>query len=178
MTNKVKQDLTNFKVKISELSNYSSEENIENAISIIKQLSTYIFVNIKSANREKAYEELQILLNWINEQSFEEDNHAKMIILKENAVSSIELLLSDREDKTLADLKKKRNNNIFIVHGHKNEMKLAVSAVIKKLGLEPIILHELPDKNRTIIEKFEEEAEKASFAIVLISPDDEVDVEK
>jgi hypothetical protein len=64
------------------------------------------------------------------------------------------------------------NKKVFIVHGHDEEMKLAVARSLEKLELEPIILHEEPNKSRTIIEKFEDCSEDIPFAIVLLSPDD------
>ena len=67
---------------------------------------------------------------------------------------------------------KAKTNKIFIVHGHNNEMKLAVARTIEQLGLHPIILHEQPNKGRTIIEKFEKLSEDVGFAIVLLSAAD------
>jgi predicted nucleotide-binding protein len=64
------------------------------------------------------------------------------------------------------------SNRIFVVHGHDEEMKQAVARTIETLGLEPIILHEQPDRGRTIIEKFSDYASRSSFAVVLLSPDD------
>lgn len=64
------------------------------------------------------------------------------------------------------------NKKVFIVHGHDQEMKQTVARVLEKLDLEPIILHEQPNKGKTIIEKFESWSKDISFAIVLISPDD------
>ncbi len=61
---------------------------------------------------------------------------------------------------------------IFIVHGHNEVMKEAVARTISDVGLEPIILHEQPNKGRTIIEKFTAESSDVSFAIVLLSADD------
>jgi predicted nucleotide-binding protein len=61
--------------------------------------------------------------------------------------------------------------NVFIVHGHDNDMKVNVARTIEKLGLVPIILHEKPDKGRTIIEKIQDYSD-VGFAIVLLSPDD------
>jgi predicted nucleotide-binding protein len=43
---------------------------------------------------------------------------------------------------------------------------------LKKLGFEAIILHERPNKGRSVITKFREEAEGAGFAVVLMTPDD------
>jgi predicted nucleotide-binding protein len=40
------------------------------------------------------------------------------------------------------------------------------------LGLNPIVLHEQPNRGQTIIEKFEQNAAQAGFAVVLMSPDD------
>lgn len=65
----------------------------------------------------------------------------------------------------------KQNNNIFIVHGHNDEMKSSVARIIEKLSLNPIILHEQANKDRTIIEKFTDHSE-VGFSIVLLSADD------
>ncbi len=65
-----------------------------------------------------------------------------------------------------------KNKKVFIVHGHDQEIKQTVARVLEKLDLEPIILHEQPNKGKTIIEKFEDCSEGTQFAIVLLSPDD------
>ncbi len=61
--------------------------------------------------------------------------------------------------------------NIFLVHGHNEEMKQSVARTIEKLNLKPIILHERPNKGRTIIQKFIDHS-NVGFAIVLMSGDD------
>ncbi|VAX25953.1 hypothetical protein MNBD_NITROSPINAE04-1434 [hydrothermal vent metagenome] len=66
---------------------------------------------------------------------------------------------------------KSTSNKIFIVHGHNEEMKQSVARTIEQLDLEPIILHEQPNKGRTVIEKFEDYSD-VDFAVVLLSPDD------
>jgi predicted nucleotide-binding protein len=58
------------------------------------------------------------------------------------------------------------------VHGHDEAMKQAVARFISDLGLTPIVLHEQPNRGQTIIEKFEQNAAQAGFAVVLMSPDD------
>lgn len=50
-------------------------------------------------------------------------------------------------------------------------MKEAVARALTNLGLEPIILHEQPDKGSTVIEKFVDHSE-VGFAVVLLSGDD------
>lgn len=66
-----------------------------------------------------------------------------------------------------AELSKK----VFVVHGHDGEPKQAVARFLESLGFEPVILHEQPNGGRTIIEKFEKNAD-VGFAVVLLTPDD------
>jgi predicted nucleotide-binding protein len=72
-----------------------------------------------------------------------------------------------------SDLKDK--NQIFIVHGHNRELLYELNLLIEEFHLPPpLILEDKSGKGRTIIEKFEEEADKANFAFVLLTPDDMV----
>ena len=50
-------------------------------------------------------------------------------------------------------------------------MESSFARCLERLGLQAIILHEQPNRGRTIIEKFEDYA-KVSFAVVLLTPDD------
>jgi hypothetical protein len=59
----------------------------------------------------------------------------------------------------------------FIVHGHDEGSREAVARFLERLDIKPIILHEQPNKGRTLIEKFEGHGNVA-FAIVLLTPDD------
>lgn len=63
-------------------------------------------------------------------------------------------------------------NSVFLVHGHDEATKEKVARFLEKVGLEVIILHEKVNQGMTIIEKFEEYASQAGFAIVLFTPDD------
>ena len=67
----------------------------------------------------------------------------------------------------------KRSNQVFVVHGREEGSKQGVARYIEKLELEPVILDEQADQGRTIIAKFEEHARRVSFAVVLLTPDDE-----
>jgi predicted nucleotide-binding protein len=62
-------------------------------------------------------------------------------------------------------------DDVFIIHCHDEAAKESVARFIEKLDLNPIILHERPNKSRTIIEKFEDYS-NVGFAIVLLTPDD------
>ena len=61
---------------------------------------------------------------------------------------------------------------VFIVHGHDHPARDTIAKFVNNLGLTAIILDKEPDKGRTIIEKFEDLADEAGFAIVLLTPDD------
>ncbi|MDD9974636.1 MAG: nucleotide-binding protein [Candidatus Poribacteria bacterium] len=61
---------------------------------------------------------------------------------------------------------------VFIVHGHDHASRDTVANFVDNWGLTATILDKQPNKGRTIIEKFENCADEASFAIVLLTPDD------
>jgi predicted nucleotide-binding protein len=61
---------------------------------------------------------------------------------------------------------------VFVVHGHDAAPRAEVGRFIEKFGFEAIILHERPNKGRTLITKFREEADGVGFAVVLMTPDD------
>lgn len=63
--------------------------------------------------------------------------------------------------------------NIFIVHGHDLLLLKEIVSVLDRLCLNPIVLKNLDNRGRTIIEKFEEEVEKCDYVIVLLTGDDE-----
>jgi predicted nucleotide-binding protein len=62
--------------------------------------------------------------------------------------------------------------DVFVVHGHDDAAKSLVARYLQKLGLNPVILHEQPNKGRTLMEKLEQYSATA-FAVVLLTPDDE-----
>lgn len=64
-----------------------------------------------------------------------------------------------------------QNNKVFVVHGHNEAFKQSVARTLEKIGLSPIILHEQANQGRTVIEKFEKNAD-VGFAVVIVSADD------
>ena len=60
----------------------------------------------------------------------------------------------------------------FIVHGHDEGAREAVARFLERLGIKPIILHEQANQGRTVMEKIEAHGD-VSFAVVLLTPDDE-----
>jgi len=64
------------------------------------------------------------------------------------------------------------NKKVFVVYGHDEEARTQLDAMLRRWGLEPIILDQLPSKGQTIIEKLEDYTEDVGFAVVLATPDD------
>jgi predicted nucleotide-binding protein len=64
---------------------------------------------------------------------------------------------------------------VFIIHGHDNYLKLQTQLLLERAKVEYIVLHEVLDKGRTIIDKLIDEGGRASYAIALLSPDDMVE---
>ena len=62
-------------------------------------------------------------------------------------------------------------HKVFIVHGHRDSLTHQVARLVEKLGFEGIILSELPDRGRTVLQKFEDSSD-VSYAIVLMTADD------
>lgn len=63
-------------------------------------------------------------------------------------------------------------NKFFVIHGHNDQIKLEVTRFIEtETGKKAIILHEMPNKGKTIIEKFENYSD-VDFAIGLWTADD------
>ena len=65
-----------------------------------------------------------------------------------------------------------RDRSAFVVHGHDDAARESVARFLENIGFRAVILHEQPNKGRTIIEKVEAHAE-VGFAVVLLTPDDE-----
>lgn len=61
---------------------------------------------------------------------------------------------------------------LFLVHGQDEATKEKVARFLERLGVEVIVLQEKVNQGMTIVEKFEEYAGQAGFAVVLFTPDD------
>jgi len=104
--------------------------------------------------------------------NFINDLQAKLTVL-ESIIERLELFSIKKEVDNYGELgdEKIDNKSVFIVHGHDEESKQTVARIIEKLGLEAIILHEKPNKGRTLINKFQDYS-NVGFAIILLTPDD------
>lgn len=62
---------------------------------------------------------------------------------------------------------------VFIVHGRDSEALHDLRNLLLTLKVEPIILRDEDQSSLTLIEKFEQRASQADFAIILLTPDDQ-----
>ncbi|WP_338827671.1 TIR domain-containing protein [Neomoorella thermoacetica] len=65
------------------------------------------------------------------------------------------------------------NRSVFVVYGHDQVARTQLEAMLRRWGLEPLILDQLPSQGHTIIEKLETCAQNVNFGVVLATPDDE-----
>lgn len=67
------------------------------------------------------------------------------------------------------------NPTIFIVHGHDEALRDKIEMQLRRWisPVEIVILDQQASRGRTLVEKFEQHADTAAFAIVLATPDDE-----
>jgi len=63
--------------------------------------------------------------------------------------------------------------DVFIVHGHDDRMRLEIKRFVETLRLKAVVLQDAPDRGMTILEKLEHYVQKAKFAVILLSPDDD-----
>ena len=63
-------------------------------------------------------------------------------------------------------------NRVFVVHGQNNAARTAVVTFLESIGLFGIVLHEQASMGRHLLTKFIDEAELATFAVVLMTDDD------
>lgn len=88
--------------------------------------------------------------------------------LKEKILSDVGALTVDVAGSPAAG-----DKDVFIVHGHNDAARRQLSSIVSDLGLNPVVLVEENDLSYTIIEKFEYYARNASFAFILMTPDDQ-----
>ena len=64
------------------------------------------------------------------------------------------------------------NTKVFVVYGHDTTACDQLEAMLRRWGLQPVILAQLPSEGQTIIEKLESYTDRVGFAVVLATPDD------
>ena len=120
----------------------------------------------------KEYQGFPFFVGWTNPTVNEQiGSYRKDVSKKVNCLEGIQERLelyeepSDTQQSNFGD-------EVFIVHGRDDGTKNTVARFVENLHLKVTILHEKPSSGKTIIEKLEEYADSAGFAIVILTPDD------
>ena len=93
--------------------------------------------------------------------------------IKSEMESAIGLSNPEADIKITAEPEGNKTNEVFVVYGHDKDARDQLEAMLRRWGLEPLILDQLPSEGQTIIEKLENYTQRAQFGIVLATPDDE-----
>lgn len=91
------------------------------------------------------------------------------------AVTSTQATHRTRTDALPPTRANAQSKAIFLVHGHDEAAALKIQRDVRRItGIEPTTLADRPSGGRTVIEKFEQYAARSDYAIVLMTPDDEM----
>ena len=105
-------------------------------------------------------------------QGYVRSGRDQAVALLKQAVRGLEEELPANSREVVPSSPRVHSSKVFVVHGHDNDAKNEIARFLSKVGLVEIILHERPNAGRNLLTKFQEEADGASFAVVLITPDD------
>ncbi len=94
--------------------------------------------------------------------------------LVDAAIYELGLQLEQRDQNSQPRAGAVTGGPIFVVHGRDDGRKYELMRLLDRaVATDAIVLHEQPNLGGTILEKFERHAQAASFAIVLLTADDE-----
>ncbi len=137
----------------------------------IEDLVTEIICQFIFSKKEKT--DFLDVLQSMRIAQFQESNIAKVekSIAEHNKKEFAEKKKVPKKDNNKSNILKPNEADVFIVHGHNEEVKHNVARTLTKLKFNPIILNEQSNEGLTIIEKFEKYS-NVSFAIILLTFDD------
>ncbi len=95
-----------------------------------------------------------------------ERRKTECIVLLRQAIADLKEDLEDNPEESSLSIgaTSKPPREAFIVHGRDEGPREAVARFLERLNIKPIILHEQPNKGRTLIEKFEQHGDVAFAA--------------
>jgi len=158
--------------------------------SILKEDSSNVlkFKNGKYINQAERFRNLAghfrkfstdlVRLDTKNEELNEELNNIR-ILAKRVADMCKEKAQEIETDNAQTTYIKPKSNKVFIVHGLNRAILLELKEILEKsYGIKPVVLNRVPDRGRTVIEKFEDDAISSGFAFVIMTKDDLVKKER
>jgi predicted nucleotide-binding protein len=163
----------------------SLKRNLDYRTNLVKQYADSVSAKIIEFNRdlaEKMTAELNKRKSAIIKAAKELENvglprihnpeHAERAIQIERLMQSLRAYMTSASSR--AGESYGREIRTFIVHGHDLQSLFELKDYLQntlKLG-EPVVLRQMPGLGKTLIEKFEREAEAVELVFVLLTPDD------
>ena len=92
---------------------------------------------------------------------------------KKSLEAKVSAALENVDGAVMSSCGKVLSKKVFVVYGHDTTSRTQLDSLLRRWGLEPLILDELPSKGQTIIEKLEEYTSDVGYGVVLATPDDE-----
>lgn len=110
----------------------------------------------------------EIMCGEISHEEFMRNIHEALLNLLDEAIDFLDMSADDEEAAEDSVVK----NKVFIVHGHDEKLKYQLSDWLRKIGVEPIILHEQANGGTSsILDKLERYSD-VDCAIALFTADD------
>jgi predicted nucleotide-binding protein len=100
------------------------------------------------------------------------DSLQRQLVMIKGLIEVLETELEEDVPAILSPLISSVSNRVFLVHGRNDGIKEMVARFLMRLDVEVTILHEQPNRGRTIIEKFVDHSKDVGFAVVLLTADD------
>lgn len=136
---------------------------LERSFSSRAEVDRYAYVPIRMGMPRSLEQKIEI---------FRDDVRGLIRQLK-SLKAQLDLYETVRPEQEAARRTHARDGSIFVVHGHDGEARETVARFLESLGTRPVILHEEANRGQTVIEKFERHGGAATFAVVLLTGDDE-----
>lgn len=139
----------------------------------IKQLSpNNLAINISDVDYPKLKDTLDYLVEYEYIQAVDIDTFGHMYFKKPAFESFTEHILSQETEGDVVEVSNYDNKKVFIVHGHDHQLLNDVELMVRRIGLDPIILKDQASSGMTVIEKIEHYT-NVGFGIVLYTACDE-----
>jgi predicted nucleotide-binding protein len=92
--------------------------------------------------------------------------------VREDFASKLAEDLAEEATKAGQTVAEEASRSVFVVHGHDEAALREVTAYLKEIEVNPIVLKDIEEQEDSLLRRFLRVAEQATFAVVVYSPDD------
>jgi predicted nucleotide-binding protein len=92
--------------------------------------------------------------------------------LDPNFVNKLSDELAEEAQKAGEHVTEDAKRSVFVAHGHDDSALQEVTAYLRELGINPIVLRDMEEPEDSLLRRFLRVAEEAMFAVIICSPDD------